>query len=134
MYSVLNTLSEYTYFYISKNITSHTFLLVFKITERLSVSLNGLMVLQIAKLRIHKNCIDLWLTVQVCQWWMLKNRWNTFKISGFGQTTKHPLSSYELWKSWKYQQLLGLGPDPSCLYKNVYSMWLFLEPRIQLQS
>ena len=25
MYSVLNTLSEYTYFYISENITSYTF-------------------------------------------------------------------------------------------------------------
>ena len=35
MYSVLNTLSEYTYFYISKNITSYTFLLVFKILESL---------------------------------------------------------------------------------------------------
>ena len=35
MYSVLNTLSEYTYFYISKNITSYTFLLVFEIIESL---------------------------------------------------------------------------------------------------
>ena len=35
MYSVLNTLSEYTYFCISKNITSYTFLLVFKIVESL---------------------------------------------------------------------------------------------------
>ena len=33
MYSVLNALSEYTYFYISKNITSHTFLIVLKIVE-----------------------------------------------------------------------------------------------------
>ena len=33
MYSALNTLSEYIYFYISKNITSYTFLLVFKIVE-----------------------------------------------------------------------------------------------------
>ena len=33
MYSVLNTLSEYTYFCISKKITSYTFLLVFKIVE-----------------------------------------------------------------------------------------------------
>ena len=33
MYSVLDTLSEYTYFYILKNITSYTFLLVFKIVE-----------------------------------------------------------------------------------------------------
>ena len=35
MYSILNTLSEYTYFSISKNITSYTFLLVFKIVESL---------------------------------------------------------------------------------------------------
>ena len=35
MYSVLNTLTEYTYFYISKNITSYTLLLVFKIVESL---------------------------------------------------------------------------------------------------
>ena len=34
-YSVLNTLSEYTYFYVSKNITSYNFLLVFKIVESL---------------------------------------------------------------------------------------------------
>ena len=33
--SVLNTLSEYTYFHISKNITSYTFLLVLKIVESL---------------------------------------------------------------------------------------------------
>ena len=35
MYSVLNTPSEYTKFYISKNITSHNFLLVFKMVETL---------------------------------------------------------------------------------------------------
>ena len=35
MYTVLNTLSEYTYFYISKNITSYTFLLGFKIVQSL---------------------------------------------------------------------------------------------------
>ena len=33
MYSALNAFSEYTYFYISKNITSYTFLLAFKIAE-----------------------------------------------------------------------------------------------------
>ena len=33
MYSVLNTFSEYTQIYISKIITSYTFLLVFKIIE-----------------------------------------------------------------------------------------------------
>ena len=35
MYSVLNTLLEYTYFYISKNITSYTFLRVYKFVENL---------------------------------------------------------------------------------------------------
>ena len=35
MYSVLNQLSEYIYFYISKSITSYTFLLAFKIVESL---------------------------------------------------------------------------------------------------
>ena len=40
MYSVLTTLSEYTYFYISKNITSYTSLLVFKIVEFLQCILN----------------------------------------------------------------------------------------------
>ena len=33
MYSVLNTSSEYIYFYVSKNITSFTFLLIFKIAK-----------------------------------------------------------------------------------------------------
>ena len=36
MHSVLNTLSEYTYFYISENITSYTFLLDFKISVKRS--------------------------------------------------------------------------------------------------
>ena len=35
MYSELSTLLEYKYFYISKNITLYTFLLVFKIIESL---------------------------------------------------------------------------------------------------
>ena len=42
MYSVLNKLSEYIYFYISKNITSYTSLLAFKIVERLQYILNVL--------------------------------------------------------------------------------------------
>ena len=33
MYGVLSTLSEYMYFYISKNISSYNFLLVFEIIE-----------------------------------------------------------------------------------------------------
>ena len=39
MHSVFNTLSEYTCIYISKNITSYTFLLVSKIVQTTSVSL-----------------------------------------------------------------------------------------------
>ena len=35
MYGVLNKLSEYIYFYISKNITSYNFLLAFKIVKSL---------------------------------------------------------------------------------------------------
>ena len=35
VYSVFNKLSEYTYFYIPKNITSYTFFHVFKIVESL---------------------------------------------------------------------------------------------------
>ena len=37
MNSVLKTLSEYTYFYISKNITSYTFIASFSDREKLSV-------------------------------------------------------------------------------------------------
>ena len=36
----MNTLSEYIYFYISENITSYTFLFVFKIVESLQCILN----------------------------------------------------------------------------------------------
>ena len=43
MYSVLNTLSEYTDFYILKNIISYTFWLVFKIAERLQCILKRLL-------------------------------------------------------------------------------------------
>ena len=39
MYSVLNTLSEYTYFHISKSITSYAFLLVLKSWKAYSISL-----------------------------------------------------------------------------------------------
>ena len=43
------------------------------------------------------------------------NHLNTLKIYLFSPTTKQPLSNFEPWKSWKYTQLLRLGPDPSCL-------------------
>ena len=36
----MNTLAEYTYFYISKKITPHTFLLLFKIVESLECIFN----------------------------------------------------------------------------------------------
>ena len=32
-----------------------------------------------------------------------------------GQTTKQPLSYFEPWTLWKYKQLWGLRPEPSCL-------------------
>ena len=41
MYSLLNTLSKYTYFYISRNITSYTFLLAFKNVKSLQCILNS---------------------------------------------------------------------------------------------
>ena len=41
VYIVLHTFSKYTYFCISKNITSYTFLLVFKIIESLQCILNA---------------------------------------------------------------------------------------------
>ena len=40
MYSVLNSLSEYVYFYISKNIIWGTFVAFFKIAESLQCNLN----------------------------------------------------------------------------------------------
>ena len=40
MHSVSNILSENTYFYISKNITRYTFLLVFKVVKSLQRTLN----------------------------------------------------------------------------------------------
>ena len=40
MYSVLNTLSEYTYYYISKTLIYTLLLLVFKIVESLQFILN----------------------------------------------------------------------------------------------
>ena len=48
---------------------------------------------------------------------MLKNQWNRLRICLFGQTTKQPLSNFELWKSWNSRQLWGLEPDPGWLQK-----------------
>ena len=46
MYSVLNALSEYIHFYISKSIISYTFLHVFKIVESLLCILEGWLILE----------------------------------------------------------------------------------------
>ena len=59
IHSLLNTLSEYTYFYISKNITSYTFLLVFKIVESLQC------ILKLNSFFIFCFIYLLWLTLLV---------------------------------------------------------------------
>ena len=58
---------------------------------------------------------------------MLKIYWETLKICLFGQTTRQPLRNFEPWKFWKYKQLGGLGPNPSCLSEKVY--WEFLKKK-----
>ena len=63
MYSVLNTLSEYTYFYISKDITLYTFLLVFKIMESLQCILK-----EINRL-ISKGMSNIYLKVTIEKKW-----------------------------------------------------------------
>ena len=50
MYRVLNKLSKYICFYISKNITSHTFLLVFKIVK----SLECILKMKLLKVKFEK--------------------------------------------------------------------------------
>ena len=40
----------------------------------------------------------------------------------FGQTTKQALNSFEPPKPWKYKQLWGMRPDPSCLWKNKHNI------------
>ena len=47
MYSILNSLSKYIYFYISKNIASYIFLLVFKIVESLQCILKEHFIFQL---------------------------------------------------------------------------------------
>ena len=55
MYSVLNTFSEYTYFYISKIITSYTFWLVFEIVEYLQCILNRNIILDKARVSFSQG-------------------------------------------------------------------------------
>ena len=61
MYSVLNKLSEYTYFYLSKNITSYIFCLFSKSLKAFTVSLRVYFCLlsdlknYSQKLTVHRN-------------------------------------------------------------------------------
>ena len=50
MYRVLNTVSEPTYFYISKSITSYTFLRVFKTVE----SIHCILIMPIIRYNLEK--------------------------------------------------------------------------------
>ena len=46
-----------------------------------------------------------------------------------GQTTKPPLSNFGAQKPWKYKQLWGMSPDPSCFIKKknvICSLFCFL--------
>ena len=55
MYSVLDRLSEYTYIYISKNITLYTFVALFlKSLKAFNVSLTR----QVYDFSVEYNCID----------------------------------------------------------------------------
>ena len=58
------------------------------------------------------------ITVHQYRFWILKNTVVSRRHSLLSQTTKQPLSSFEPRKPWKYKQLWGLRPDPSCLLKN----------------
>ena len=44
-----------------------------------------------------------------------------------GQTTKQPLSNFDLQKPWKYKQLWELKPDPKLLIKKVYTNDILLQ-------
>ena len=67
----MNTLSEYTYFYIHKNITSYTFLLIFKIVERLQSILN-------TKQNTVKERIHLLLFIKCIKKKLLKGKLNLY--------------------------------------------------------
>ena len=58
MYSVLNTLSEYPYFYISKKLLNTLLLLVFKVVETLQCILNLLVYKWKYFIYLHFVCTD----------------------------------------------------------------------------
>ena len=62
MYCVLNTISEYTYFFISKSITSYTFLFAFKIFKSLQCILKVTVkggIWKIAAFKFSENSQDI---------------------------------------------------------------------------
>ena len=61
----------------------------------------------------HTTCFDLWLKVYSMSMMHAENHWNTLFL--FGENTKLTSGNFEPWKSWKYNQLWGLGPGHSCL-------------------
>ena len=73
MYSVLKTLSKYTYFYISKDITSYTFWLVFEIFESIQCILKEILLYSsfvksfdtVRKRKLYQLMLSLALNVQI---------------------------------------------------------------------
>ena len=92
MYSVLNTLSEYTYFYISKDITLYTFLLVFKIIESLQCILK-----EINRL-ISKGMSNIYLKVTIEKKWRTQMfDYQSLKSLSPGQSLGSPNSRRYYW-------------------------------------
>ena len=75
MYTVLNKLSEHNYFYISKNITSYTFSLVFKIVKSLQCILNRRKIKRGRRVSLIE--LNIWVTGVFCETidlpWSFKN-------------------------------------------------------------
>ena len=89
---LLNTLSEYTYFYISKDITLYTFLLVFKIMESLQCILK-----EINRL-ISKGMSNIYLKVTIEKKWRTQRfDYLSLKSLSPGQSLGSPNSRRYYW-------------------------------------
>ena len=89
---LLNTLSEYTYFYISKDITLYTFLLVFKIMESLQCILK-----EINRL-ISKGMSNIYLKVTIEKKWRTQRfDYLSLKSLSPGQSLGSPNSRTYYW-------------------------------------
>ena len=82
MYSVLNTLSEYAHFCISKNTTSYTFLLVFKIVESLQWN-----VVKNEKMKMKKSNVN-----SFCK------KWQSPSFLNQAQSNQWQIDIYSLWQ------------------------------------